>query len=334
MNNKVKSSIILLFLTLILALSCNNKKSDKSKTKYKLTGKDISFGGIKGERIFMNRQGDTLFNAEKFYDTKGFKNDHCIVSKLDNGKIKYGVINVKGEKIIPITSEEEIVFEYNKYFYLKKNDSNYGWIDISGKVVVPSIYKQARLIVDEKIVVVQGEKFRWGIIDFNGKKILPIKYDWIGKWHDGLAVIKLNKKWGYINKKCEKVIKLDFSFAKKFEHGVALCKKNNKYGVIDTNGKSRSGFVFDDYKDIVDVYNDEYKDKWKQNKRFSMEEGYIIVKKNGKWGYINREGETIIPFEFDIISIPPRGQYKVAITKSGKKGMYNIKEKKIEWNKN
>jgi hypothetical protein len=316
----------------MLIFSCNNKK--ESKIKHKLTGADIRFGGIKGKRIFINRLGDTLYNGEQFYDTKGFKNNYCIVSKLVNGQLKYGVINVIGEKIIPITLEEEIVFEKKKYFYIKKNNSNYGWIDITGKTVVPPIYLQSRLHVNEKIVVVQNNKFKWGIIDFDEKKILPIKYDWIGKWHDDLAVIKLDKKWGYINKKCEIIIKLNFSFAKKFEHGVALCKMKNKYGIIDTNGKSITGFVYDDYKEIIDVYNNEYDDKWNQNKRFLMEEGYIIVEKNGKWGYINKEGETIIPFEFDFIGLAQRGQYKVPITKSGKKGLYNIKERKIEWNKN
>ena len=329
--------IVALTLILILYLSCDDKKSDKHlnnhKNTYQLEDSDIRIAGIKGKKIFTNRLGDTLYNGEEFYAAKGFKNTYCIVSKMIDGYIKYGVINLKGEKIIPINLDEEILFyDNNSYFQIKDKDNGYGWIDRTGKVIVAPIYKEARKINEQQLIV-QNKKLKWGIIDVNNKKIIDLKYNWIGHWHSNLAVINKGKKWGFINKEGKIKIPLIYSFAKDFEKGVALCKKNNKYGIIDSLGNNISDFVFDDYKNIVDVYGDEYMDKWKKNTRFSMVEGYIVVKKNGKWGYINRKGVTIIPFEFDLIGIPPKGQYKVGITKNKRKGMYNIKEKTIEWNK-
>jgi len=327
---------------IFVLFSCSETNTTKKDKVLKLSQEDISKGiDFKTmERFFINKHTeDTLFGGERFFKATDFKHGYSFVSKKNNDKIKNGVINTKGEKVVPIKFDEEFIFYKDGYFQIKKKtfikkkaiyEDRYGYIDTTGKVIINPIYKVARQIINNQLII-KTVNNKWSIINLKGEKVIPIEYDWIGYWHDNLAVIKLNKKWGYINKKNEPVIEMKYSFATDFEQGVAICKKNNKYGIIDTLGNIISPFVYEKYKQIVDVHGDFYEEKYETNKRFSMEEGYIILKKNGKWGFLNINGETIIPFEFDNIGVPPRGQHKVAIIKSNKKGMYNIKDKKVEW---
>ena len=338
---KARSTILIAIA--FFFFSCSETRSTKEKNKVsEIESLDIRIGTdlTNLEKIFIDkRNGDTLFAGERFFKAKDFKNGYSIVSKKVNGKTKTGVINLKGKKIIPIEYDGVFATLQNEYFQIMKKvfvkkkaiyEERYGYADITGKEIIAPIYKLIQPITDNRVTVKNGDN-KWGVIDLSGKEIAPFKYDRIGSWRNDLAVINLKNKYGFINKKGEIIIDLKYSFATGFEQGVALCKMKNKYGLINTKDSVISDFIYDEYKTIVDVYDDGFNDEWEKNERFSMKEGYIILKKNNKWGYVNTKGETVIPFEFDIIGIPPIGSHNVAITKDNKNGQYNIKEKKIKW---
>ena len=72
-----------------------------------------------------------------------------------------------------------------------------------------------------------------------------------------------------------------FNKATEFHNGYAIVKPNNSsgYGIIDLEGKL-----------IVEpIYSS----------LLFPSEGLIAAQKNGKWGYINLDGETVVPFLFD-----------------------------------
>lgn len=64
------------------------------------------------------------------------------------------------------------------------------------------------------------------------------KFDYIGSFSDGLAIIKLNKLYGYIDKKGDVVIEPTFLRATDFSEGLAVVQENikSKLGYINKQG--------------------------------------------------------------------------------------------------
>ena len=61
-------------------------------------------------------------------------------------------------------------------------------------------------------------------------------YDYVGAFHEGLAVVAQGKKWGFINPEGEQVIQLKFDWACHFLNGIAAVCINNRYAYIDKSG--------------------------------------------------------------------------------------------------
>lgn len=73
---------------------------------------------------------------------------------------------------------------------------------------------------------------KWGYIDIEGNEVIPCKFDgeeYGGRGHDfsdGLAVVVKNGKHGYIDKKGEIVINADYDEAGDFSEGIACVQEN------------------------------------------------------------------------------------------------------------
>ena len=85
-------------------------------------------------------------------------------------------------------------------------------------------------------------------------------------------------------------------------------------------------FYYTDFKEITDVVKAEISETGysQNNRRLVMEEGYIILKKEGKWGYIDTLGNIVIPFEYDYIGVPSSSG-RVQIEKDKRRGNFDLK---------
>lgn len=65
---------------------------------------------------------------------------------------------------------------------------------------------------------------------------------------------------------------------------------------------------------------------YEEAKSFHYDTPYTEAKKGGKWGFINKEGETLIPFEYDHIYTEeyyPKSEDKIRVIKNNKMGLIN-----------
>lgn len=98
------------------------------------------------------------------------------------------------------------------------------------------------------------------------------------------AVMDSNGKWGYIDKSGSYVINAQFDAVGAFEdNGLALVRvgdgETGKYGYINKSGEYAIDPQFDDALAFAD--ND-----------------LAAVKKENRWGYIDKEGKTVIDFQY------------------------------------
>jgi len=153
---------------------------------------------------------------------------------------------------------------------------------------------------------------KWGAIDTLGKTVLPFEYQLIYKNNDEFS-------------------ESDYSFRKGkvlvLETGVEMvCKvmKNNRYGLASlATGKVVIESIFDNNLTFRDFYNESTSTNFM----------YAIGSINGKWGSIDIQGKTIIPFEYDKIFTPQEeyndliGQAKVI--KNKRYGLVSLQTGKV-----
>ena len=243
-----------------------------------------------------------------------------------------GTVNIPGattENSNPGTQATPEVTKYNAqeklYLYpVKNNEDKWGYINSEGKVIIDFIYDHAGFFVDGTAVVdLNG---RYGLIDLNGKTVKHPQYDYMGNFseglahiaqydsdtvshgfikkngtaffrdyfnnntgdfHDGLAVFEKDLSFGYVDTNGEIAIKPEYFMAYDFSEGLAaVADENDKLGFIDTNGNLVIPFSFEHNIDGTYLYQ-------------GFNNGLAAVCKDGKFGYINKNGEFIIKPEFD-----------------------------------
>lgn len=150
-----------------------------------------------------------------------------------------------------------------------------------------------------------------------GKTLSKFKVVQIGKFHDGLAWIWVEKgidnsrngdQWfGYIDKKGKLVIPCDYEYAGDFSEGLACVSKSWKYGFIDKQGNV-----------VIPIEH--------ENQFGNFSDGLAKMKiESDKYCYINKQGDIVInnvegeagDFQNGIAPVSNFGFY--AIDKTGKK---------------
>jgi|GEM_PF-902155 len=141
---------------------------------------------------------------------------------------------------------------------------------------------------------------------------------YIGNYYEYLDISDKdnNAIWGYFHYKTgEIVIQPEYEYAGAFYGDRACIIKNGKIGYIDYTGNI-----------VIDIIWDEIKcgkPHWKfQNGEHIAEEEQWLVRKDDKWGYINRDGKIIIPLDFDYATLFHENRAEVKIGK--KFGCINV----------
>lgn len=174
-----------------------------------------------------------------------------------------------------------------------KNDK-YGFIDKLGNEIIPCIYDKAKDFELGVSIVVKDKKT--GAIDQHGNMVIPCKYDIIHSFgKDSLAVAYLNEKSGFIDFKGNIVIPFDYEYCERFSEGLAAVRQDGLYGFINRKGELIIPCQYEG------LYNSH-----------GFCDGLVGVSINGgnagiiddKWGYIDKTGKIVIPFQDGLTGAP------------------------------
>jgi hypothetical protein len=113
------------------------------------------------------------------------------------------------------------------------------------------------------------------------------RYKWLTRFFYGYAAyIKFDGQTGFVDyNHTERVVVSFDDFSRFSADGVAVISKNGKFGIITTEGNVK--WLKDDYSLIA-----------------PFEEGMALVELNQKYGFINLDGELILPAGFSILRVP------------------------------
>ncbi|MBN2663554.1 MAG: WG repeat-containing protein [Bacteroidales bacterium] len=290
-----------------------------------------------------NNNKHAFYNVEKFitsefYDYIGNFYDGLAVVKQGD---KFGYIDKNCVLVFPI--EYSNVSDFNGGIAQIEKDNKAAYVNTSGEVVL-GWYESKTYIFNEPPRGLVALRFgaKYGFQTINGRRVIPAKFDYAENFSDGLALIKNNPRDMYINRAGElkplsaypndTTLRLDVGYqhtnqpikikvwdcafidyngdivfnlqnitdAFSFKSGKAMVVNGEKYNYIDLSGK-----IIGNWTDFPDDFNADFK--------------------NGKFGFINKNGDLVIDYKFNRAKDFSGGlaQVRVGSRTDGKYGYIN-----------
>ena len=257
--------------------------------------KDVFICSNENETKIVNAKGEEKFKNFEEVSAIQLKElateipyEKSVLKYKENGK--YGIINFDGKKITKAIYNNISNLPYKEGELLVEKDGKYGVISILGKNILPIQYKEIK--VDEYYEAENAYRYSGYIVGNDTDKGTMYKY--------------INYKTNIETKSEYQDIKriVDYEDKDKF---YLIYEKDNKYGVIE---------------DENTIINNEY-----DNIEYDNLNQLFIVKKDGKYGIVKLNGETLISCLYDEIDI--EGIYIYAL-KNEEQTIFNTSGEKIE----
>jgi serine/threonine protein kinase len=265
---------------------------------------------------YLARKGNIIIQPQFNYPgllENGRFSEGLAAIKVNN---KYGFINQEGEIIIRPQFDYVSFKGFSEGLAAVSINNKWGYIDKVGSTIIQPQFNEVgdAMPFSEGLARVKING-KYGFIDKAGNVIIQPNFDWALPFTEGLAMVEINDKFGYIDKAGNITIPIQFSIvpaAKPFSEGLAPVYLNGKYGYIDKIGNIVIQPQFDDAESFSEglaaVYN--YNRGWgyiNKSGEFIVQpqfgsadlfsEGLARVSINGKYGFINKTGNTIIKLE-------------------------------------
>ena len=216
-----------------------------------------------GKQQLIDRQGNKIL-TENFDEIKQIANAGIIFTRQN----QYGLMDFEGNVIIEPTYQN--LEEINNDIFAANRDGKVGVMDKDQNEKIAFNYQTITYNKKAGIYVADDENYTSSLLDSNFEiKLRGI----LSEMNTDAGYMKLNidNEDKYYNFRFEEKSTQDLFTS----HTLYLSKQNEKYGFVDSKGNLVVDYIYDDATEQNDY-------------------GYAAVKKDGLWGAINKNGETVI----------------------------------------
>mgnify|MGYP003494239541 FL=1 len=200
-------------------------------------------------------------------------------------------INQVSQELTAATKKYDELYGFHEGLARVCKDKKYGFIDKLGNEIISCKYDDAEDYDKGISVVTLGDKK--GAINREGDMVIPCKYDNINLCKDdSLAAAFINETSGFIDLEGNIVVPFDYEYCGTFSEGLADVRKNGLIRFVNKNGKL-----------VIPC---------KYTNSLDFSEGLVGVSIDGgedgvvddKWGYIDKTGKIVIPFQGGLTGSP------------------------------
>lgn len=279
---------------------------------------DGSFGLMKPDGSWILDKKGEPFSATYIDKFRGNHMRFAIGGEWESEKDS--IKHLPEEFIIPsnqIYNDFNIKSHYEKKYWISKaalKNAKWGYINNKGEVIVEPQFDNASVVQLNRAVVQKNGKV--GAIDMNNELLIPFEYDKITIRQDSL--IQLFKKntsneTYLLNNNGRQLLQDKYLKTRSLKENKRIAIQNKKYGVLDSLGYEIIPCEYDSIGDFDGTYALAIKDGQsflinEQGKHFlesseyeimgPEKDGFIRVRKNDKYGFIDINGKVVIPLKF------------------------------------
>lgn len=251
---------------------------------------NITVAKLNDQLLFINKWNETVFENKWDFviDRTPFFSGNCIVEK--NGK--QGVIDEDGNEMLPLNDLK--VYRIGEKGQLAVQvDNKWGLLDVDCKTLYPITLDSISYFywpTDNYYVYKVKVGGKEGLLDSTGRLVFPIVFDEIKNTSDYILV-KQNGLYGLYQREKQILpieydeIKYKITPANSKYDGLLLVSKNHSWGVIDSLGN----IIVPNIYDKIEYYSG------------GVSNECFVIEKEGKWGCISINGNTIPPLYDSII---------------------------------
>lgn len=289
-----------------------------------ITTKDGKKGLVSttGSVIIENQYSQISALTDKYEDGYIVKNDEG----------KFGVVGTNKRILLPI-EYDDIKHVYSDNTYVAKQDGSWKIINVSEETSKDINYDNVKSINNGYVIVENSDKY--GIITVDGETKIEAQYDNLTYIYQNYYIAQKDNKYGVIN--VENEIKIDFTYkslvyiksaniiegeSDKIETDLFDSSFNLKLSGIVSEINTDKGYIKvridSDYK----YYNFKFEEK--KNTEILTNNTLFLSKKNGKYGYVDKNNVVVVNYIYDDATEQNDSGY-VAVKKDGKWGTINSK---------
>lgn len=259
-----------------------------------------------GKVGLVNEKGQTIVNTE-YKDIKtlkeGYKNEYIIVN--DNNQ--YGIISTTGTVIIE-PKYEDVKYLNNSEMFAIKDAGVWKLINKDNQILIDGGYDNIIEAKGENVVVEKGGKY--GVVTTKNEEKIPVEYEQIKYTFSIYYIAKTGGKYGIINLNNEQVKDFNYINMDYVEKGdfIQADVSDTETVIFDNNLSEKiNGIVseINQEKGYIKVYtNNEYKYynfkfEEKESSDILTSNNLFLSKKDGKYGYVNKEGKVIVDYIYE-----------------------------------
>lgn len=302
-----------------------------------------------GKMGMIDKEGNVIIPFEYYY-VKPFTRSLELIKVAKNNKC--GVIDIFGEIRIPAIYDE--ICDIRGDFLIIKQDGLCGIINTRGKVFVPNKYVKIEYFVPQEglstdedcqfpqdapedvFAVTTGHKWKYIIVN---EEIAnePEEYDWTsGLLSHNSFLVKRNHKFGLVRKNGQSVIPIEYSHINLNSEYIILTKAG-RCGLTDWEGNEIVPVCYKDIRILSGksaiLKDDSLSSLYFFDKNITPQEydsiSYLYgnlckVSRNGKFGIIDEDGNTVIPLIFDCLGYYDYIRKTMPAIKDSKYGIIDI----------
>lgn len=252
-------------------------------------------------------------NSGSIIIENNYKSIEALTGKYEDGYIvennegKFGVINYN-KKVALECKYESILHVYGNNKYIVKLDGTSKVIDSEGKTYLEGKASNIKSIEQDKIIIKKDEKY--GVINLSDEEVIPAVYQDLTYLFSDYYIAVKDGKYGVINSKNETILEFNYTNliyrnSEDFLEGTKNASETDlinrdmqvKVTGILSEVNSEKGYLKVRVNNEYKYYNFKFEEK--TEKDLLQTNTLFLDKKDGKYGFVNKDGTVIVNYIYD-----------------------------------